>query len=79
MPNKDKTGPNGQGPLTGRGLGICGNGMQKGYGMGFGRGCRWGYQTPITLTKEEEKKILEANLKNIEAEKEAIQNRLKEI
>lgn len=23
MPNKDKTGPNGEGPLTGRGYGPC--------------------------------------------------------
>ena len=25
MPNKDKTGPQGEGPKTGRGLGDCGN------------------------------------------------------
>ena len=25
MPNKDKTGPQGLGPMTGRGLGICKN------------------------------------------------------
>jgi len=24
MPGQDKTGPNGQGPMTGRGLGPCG-------------------------------------------------------
>ena len=23
MPNLDRTGPNGQGPMTGRGLGLC--------------------------------------------------------
>ena len=30
MPNRDKTGPLGQGPLTGRGFGPCGGG--KGLG-----------------------------------------------
>ncbi len=42
MPNKDKTGPLGEGPLTGRGLGPCGNGEKRGrLGLGqrsgFGR------------------------------------------
>ena len=54
----DGTGPLGQGPLTGR---------------GFGR-CRWNVARtkPIQLTKEEEKKILEA-------EKAEIEKRLKEL
>jgi hypothetical protein len=43
---------------------------------GFGRGFRW--RTPVALTKEEEKKILEAELKEIEAEKAEIEKRLKE-
>lgn len=34
---------------------------------------------PITLTKEEQKKILEAELKEIETEKQEIENKLKEI
>ena len=58
MPGMDRTGPLGQGPLTGR---------------GFGR-CRWNVAgtKPIQLTKEEEKKILEA-------EKAEIEKRLKEL
>ncbi len=36
MPQQDGTGPNGQGPRTGRGAGNC-NG-QGGFGGGFGRG-----------------------------------------
>ena len=39
MPNFDKTGPNGEGPQTGRGRGI--NRLQqylkKGFGKGFGK------------------------------------------
>ena len=81
MPNFDGTGPQGMGAMTGRGLGPCGGGMRRGCGRGFGRGFgfRAKYATPITLTKDEEKKILEADLKDIEVEKEAIQRRLKEM
>ncbi|MCF8299102.1 MAG: DUF5320 domain-containing protein [Saprospiraceae bacterium] len=44
MPRNDKTGPQGLGPMTGRGLGTCaGNANQEfgnnsGFGRGFGRG-----------------------------------------
>ncbi|MFA7707731.1 MAG: DUF5320 domain-containing protein [Candidatus Pacearchaeota archaeon] len=85
MPNMDRTGPQGMGAMTGRGLGPCGAGMRRGCGRGFGRGMgngfgfRAGYNQPVSLTKDEEKKILEADLKDIEAEKEAIQRRLKEM
>jgi hypothetical protein len=66
------------GALTGRRLGPCGNGFRRGcYGRGFG--FRTGYSTPITLTAEEEKKILEANLKELESEKEAITKQLKNL
>jgi len=41
MPNRDGTGPQGKGPLTGRGLGPCqniqGRPMRQ-RGQGFGRG-----------------------------------------
>ena len=81
MPNFDGTGPQGMGAMTGRGLGPCGGGMRRGCGKGFGRGMgfRRGFATPVTLTKDEEKKILEADLKDIEVEKEAIQKRLNEM
>ena len=47
MPNQDGTGPQGQGPRTGRGLGACqdgnaqprpGAGRNLGRGRGLGRG-----------------------------------------
>ena len=85
MPRQDGTGPNGQGPMTGRGLGPCGRGMRRGFGQGFGRGMGWRccerFQSlgQANLTKEDEKKILEADLKDLEAEKEAVQKRLKEL
>ena len=43
MPQGDRTGPNGQGPMTGRGAGYCAGFaapgfMNAGFGRGFGRG-----------------------------------------
>lgn len=78
MPGQDRTGPLGQGPLTGRGFGPCGYGRRGfGYGRGFGRG--YGFRRPISLTKEEEKEILESELEEINLEKQEIEKRLKEI
>ena len=79
MPAQDGTGPMGQGPLTGRGLGPCGKGMRRGFGRGWGRS---GFCRPKFIagfTEKEEKKILEAELKEIESEKQEIEKRLKEL
>lgn len=54
MPGRNQTGPAGQGPMTGRGMGVCGgnagngqnagtdgtvgNGAGRGFSGGFGRG-----------------------------------------
>ena len=51
MPRGDNTGPDGEGPRTGRGLGYCSgydapgyyHGRGYGRGMGFGRGMGRGY------------------------------------
>ena len=80
MPQQDRTGPLGQGPLTGRGLGPCGAGARRGFGRGMGNGFgrrAFGQpvaQTmqPVELTAKEERKILEA-------EKVEIEKRLKEL
>lgn len=57
MPSGDRTGPEGFGPRSGRGLGYCsgydspgytkgvprgGQGYGRGFGRGFGRGYGWG-------------------------------------
>ncbi|GAI76978.1 unnamed protein product [marine sediment metagenome] len=78
MPGYDRTGPSGYGPLTGRGLGPCGKGLA--FRRGFGRGFGWRFlqkfpTEEVTLTKEEEKKILEAELKEIELEKKEMEKR----
>ena len=48
MPNRDRTGPEGKGPRTGRGLGRCGSNSdpdsqpRKGIGRGTGQGKGYG-------------------------------------
>ncbi len=85
MPQGDQTGPMGQGPLTGRGLGSCarGFGFRRGFGRGFGRRQFQPNQfvqpiQPVQYSEADEKKILQEELKEIESEKVEIQKRLKE-
>ena len=78
MPGQNGTGPLGQGQLTGRGLGPCGGGMRRGFGRGFGR-ARCPAKFAVGFSKEDEKKILEAELKEIETEKQEIAKRIKEL
>lgn len=44
MPGRDRTGPQGTGPMTGKRLGFCAGNEAPGYGFGggFGRGARRG-------------------------------------
>lgn len=77
MPRQDGTGPLGQGPRTGRGLGRCNNGMRRRFGRGFDR--EFGFRRKVSLTKDEEKKILEAELKELDLDKQDIEKKLKEM
>ena len=79
MPALDKTGPQGQGPMTGRGLGPCGQGLKRGLGRGrgFGRGLGryFGWNAPQTTEDRkkdltEYKKALEEELEDIKKEEE---------
>jgi len=78
MPGGDRTGPLGRGPLTGKGLGPCGRGLAVRRRF-RGRPFRYPVVQPITLTKKEEKKILEEEKKELELEIKAIQEKLKEL
>ncbi len=42
MPRGDRTGPAGQGQMTGRGLGYCAGYNSPGFTRGFGMGMGWG-------------------------------------
>lgn len=81
MPNFDRTGPEGQGPKTGRGMGDCyspseGQGVglarRRGFRRWFGCGCRcfpWGWRS---LTKQNKKEILDEEEQMLQEELEAI-------
>ncbi len=91
MPFGDGTGPLGQGPMTGRGLGYCGGygapgrfrgygrgfGMGRGFGRGMGRGFgfRW-FDAPMSYN---EKTALLNRVKFLEEELKYAKDRLKEI
>ena len=81
MPNFDQTGPNGQGPATGRGQGSCNNQGQNFIGNNFGggrRGCqgrggrgRCFQKNAQTLSLDEQEKILEDRLAAMREQKHA--------
>ncbi|MFP4046052.1 MAG: DUF5320 domain-containing protein [Candidatus Aenigmatarchaeota archaeon] len=89
MPRGDGTGPEGRGPMTGRGLGYCTGyetpGFTKGRprGCGFGRGrrrfyrgrgpVRPAYPAPRPITNEEDEVAV------LEEEKKAIQREMNEL
>ena len=70
MPGYDRTGPFGRGPLSGRGLGPCRRGLafRRGFGRGYGRYAEpvAQYSESVTLSKDEQIKILEAEKQEIE-------------
>jgi hypothetical protein len=74
MPRFDGTGPMGQGPRTGRGMGPCGGGM--GFGCMRGNGAGLGRRF---YTRKEESEILKDEAGVLEEELKAIKERLEEI
>jgi hypothetical protein len=78
MPRLDGTGPQGQGPATGRGFGPCGAGFRR--GCNYGRG--WGRQRFISPKNElsaleQEEKSLQEELEAIQEEKKALKDQQK--
>jgi hypothetical protein len=65
--------------MTGRGLGPCGAGLRRGRGRGFGRGFRCPVAQPVSLTREEQMKILEAEKAEIEAELKQLSEEIKSL
>lgn len=73
MSYRDGTGPQGQGPVTGKGFGPCGGvrGMRRGmgFGRGFGRCVRAWFSSP---TKTQVKEDLDQYRKGLEEELEQV-------
>ncbi|MBP1926049.1 hypothetical protein J2Z76_001913 [Sedimentibacter acidaminivorans] len=84
MPNRDGTGPNSMGSMTGRGLGICAgiNGVNFGFGRGRAFGCGRGFGRNFISNNniaksqkellEEQKLIFEKNLKVVKEQLEKL-------
>lgn len=77
MPKLDKTGPIGNGPMTGHGQGKCSGGGKRmfwcGRGLGMGKFAQSQKNTHQTL--EDEEKMLLEELKRVRAEKEAFKDK----
>jgi len=88
MPGQDGTGPMGQGPMTGRGLGFC-NGYRRPvfrgrrFGRSFGRGMGFRrFQMPVQeveFSKEDQKKILNEELSELEQDIKEIKKELEKL
>ncbi|KKS31446.1 MAG: hypothetical protein UV00_C0005G0022 [candidate division WWE3 bacterium GW2011_GWF1_42_14] len=80
MPYFDRTGPQGQGPMTGRGMGPCGGDMgfgRRGFGRGYGRGLRSWFASPTKAQIKEGlaqyRKDLENELEQVKAEQKGLE------
>jgi hypothetical protein len=93
MPWLDGTGPNGFGPLTGRGFGYCsprgfargfggrgfGRGYGRGFGRGFGRGMPLAFREPTQPTRDEYTQDLRGYVDELKAELKAVEEELADL
>ncbi len=81
MPNLNRTGPQGAGPRTGRGMGKCapGNNLRFGFGRGYGVGRGRRFFNAPQATEQEEKQALQDELKALREEAKQIESRLEEL
>lgn len=79
MPGFDGTGPRGNGPLMGRGLGSCNrNGMCK-QGRGFGRGLGQCFRSSLPQTEANKKEHLQTLRESLNEELRWVDNELAKI
>lgn len=80
MPGFDKTGPQGQGSMTGKGFGPCSLrfGWRRKFGAGHGRGRYFGCWN-IPPTKEDKLKALGDYKKALQEELDDVQKEEKEV
>ncbi|MGM0482754.1 MAG: DUF5320 domain-containing protein [Patescibacteria group bacterium] len=77
MPRLDGTGPEGAGPLTGRGLGNCKGSVRRRF-AGMGRGFRNRFRRPMLGQRQTERQTLENERELLKEELQEIENRLSE-
>jgi len=86
MPGFNRTGPQGYGPMSGRGLGPCGRGLRMGTSRGFGQGMgrslgHAAHEPTNTLrgTREQEIADLNAEKELMERDLKSVEQRIKEL
>lgn len=86
MPGGDRTGPFGQGPMTGRGAGFCrgfGGGRGPGLGRGFNRGRGFGMGRGLGFDRgyveESEVEMLRREAEYLGSSLEAVNKRLEQL
>jgi len=80
MPRQDKTGPRGEGPMTGRKRGFCESAYGPGLGMGRGYGrvmCGWFFQKYQAMSKEDKQDLLKSEIEDLKQEPEMAEGELK--
>lgn len=75
MPARNGTGPMGQGPMTGRGLGPCRRSAGYGLGRGYGRGMGYGYRS-ADLRSLDTERTLQTQIENLERQLQDVQAKL---
>ena len=94
MPGRDRTGPMGAGPMTGKAAGLCTGNMQPGYGGGF-RGNAWCRQglgsgfrgrryagrimAPAPYVQADESEVLKNQAEYLKNSLDAINRRIEEL
>ncbi len=85
MPRGDKTGPQGMGPMTGRGLGACSSGLKRGLGvavgLGLGLGLRRGFRRfwNVEKSSESELSVLKSQASILEEDLAIIKNKINDL
>jgi Family of unknown function (DUF5320) len=86
MPGLNGTGPRGQGPGSGWGMGPCGAGRRRGFACGMGRrdwgGGPWGFGpggSPVYGSPQDETQALKEEAAYLQGELEAVHRRLSEL
>ncbi|MFO7611373.1 MAG: DUF5320 domain-containing protein [Clostridia bacterium] len=94
MPGRNGTGPLGQGPMTGRGMGCCtgarapysgtgfgyGRGFGRGFGMGYGRGFTYGgYVYPAPAANGIQKEFLNAEMEILKERMDYLNSQLENL
>ena len=89
MPRGDGTGPQGMGPMTGRGMGNCSPGVRRGLGLAIGlglglglrRGFRrfWGVNGAVSQTSNDELSILKSQASTLEEDLTIIKEKISKL